>query len=167
MVRKLLSGVVGKAALLAASVPWLARWAIATPFKKIRPPEAGVLQEKLLLSVSCATLHRDKRAAFDEHTMRVYRSLPAQAGLVGYSIRREVFGTRVWTMTVWKDQASLMGFVMSPAHKTAISVAKNAIISMDFKRFELSRSELPLRWPAVLEMLEKARTVKKEPVTKP
>jgi heme-degrading monooxygenase HmoA len=51
-----------------------------------------------------------------------------QPGLLGHAVRFEIFGNKAWTMTAWKDEASLTAFVRSPAHRAAVRRLHNRAV---------------------------------------
>jgi hypothetical protein len=137
-----------------ASVPLLGACSISMPFTYAPSAKKGLPQDRLQVSITHATLHPDKRGIFDEQTMLVYREMDQQAGLVAYAIRRELFGNQVWTVSVWRDHESRMKFFMSDVHQRAIYMSQDAIETVRYKRVEMQRSELPLGWDKVKQMLE-------------
>jgi cytochrome c553 len=52
-----------------------------------------------------------------------------------------LLGQQVWTLSVWRDQASRMRFFMSEGHQRAIYMSQDAIESVRYKRIEVQRSE--------------------------
>jgi len=57
---------------------------------------------------------------FFKDTKAVLATMADQPGLLGHAVRFEIFGNKAWTMTAWKDEASLTAFVRSPAHREAV-----------------------------------------------
>ena len=51
----------------------------------------------------------------------VRRQLAGADGLVGYTLRAKPFARDYWTLSVWKDQASLRGFMRTPPHAQLMS----------------------------------------------
>lgn len=128
--------------------------AFSTGFREGRasdlPPETTVivaLTETKLLS------QLDAHTIFWSRSRDVVRSLADRPGLVGYSIRLEPLGTRVWTMTVWRDEASLMAFVQSATHARAVRDGLPTLADGRFAQVRVTRAETPLAWPDAVERL--------------
>ncbi len=105
--------------LLLAMLTGLAGCSIATPFRYAGPTvteSAG--SENLIVSLTMTEYKPGwkSRRVFWRHVGQVEKSLSDRPGLVGYSLRRQIIGNRAWTMTVWKDESSLLAFIRSPAH---------------------------------------------------
>lgn len=107
----------------------------------------------VVLAISHAQVDRAKRRPFDEHTRRVVESLPGNEGYIGHSVRREFLGDKVWTVTVWKDEATLDAFVASPIHREAIRAGMPAVKRAQFVRLAWPASDLPPSWPDIKRRL--------------
>jgi len=88
--------------------------------------------------------------------------LPSQPGLITYSLRREIFGTQEWTMTVWKSTDTRDAFGGSPAHRGAMKLTSILVNDFNVQRFVMRRDELPLSWTDALAKLSVARTEKEQ-----
>jgi heme-degrading monooxygenase HmoA len=115
------------------------------------PPGDG----PVLVSVTYAVLDERRRGDFDDYITTVSDAMAAGEfeGLVGYAIRKELFGDEVWTASAWVDEAALRRFVTSATHQQAIERAGRAIARMETRRLSLPRSELPIAWERVEEIL--------------
>lgn len=137
---------------------WLGGCAIATPFRGpgyMAGKVTGVAPDQSVVVVlTNARVHQDRRAPFDLHTRKIVDSLPAQPGLVGYSVRRELFGDEVWTMTVWKTDADRARFVSSDTHRTAMAAGAPALKSVRFSRVLLPAKDLPISWDRAKQILD-------------
>lgn len=131
--------------------------AVARPFRVLRSEELaqGAPPESAVVVLTHAVVDPAQRAVFDEHTRRISASLDTQAGLIGYSLRRELFGDSVWTMTIWTDAQALTQFNGSSAHAAAKREAGRALLSLRTVRLELPRNELPPSWKRMLGELDK------------
>jgi heme-degrading monooxygenase HmoA len=114
----------------------------------------GTSHEQLIVAVTHANVDADKRKSFDEAAYRVLDSLPTQSGLVGYSVRRQVFGNEVWTATVWRDEESIQRFVRSMAHTQAVTQSGSAVQHIQYTRLNIRRDELPINWGQLLEAVQ-------------
>lgn len=136
--------------------------AIGYPFQgpgfvdgKVSPdcPEAVVV-------VTHAVLDAEKRDAFDDHIGRVaehLQGLPPSSGLIGFSLRKELFGDQVWTLSAWRDEAALRAFMGSPVHREAMRAGEPAIRLFRTHTFRVAGSELPLGWKRAIAILDAAR----------
>jgi heme-degrading monooxygenase HmoA len=100
------------------------------------------------------------RREFFQDTRRVLAGLPEQPGLVGYSFRFEIFGRTAWTMTAWKDEASLNAFVRSPAHREAVRRSGETAQNLRFVTLERAIGSLPLNWRDARRLLAEAEETK-------
>ncbi|MEM7434541.1 MAG: hypothetical protein AAF436_05265 [Myxococcota bacterium] len=130
------------------------RWTIQTPFEG--PGVSHAHGANVVLALTAGVLRPGRRRHFDRYTQIVFRGVGAEPGYVGGSVRREVFGRHVWTMTAWIDDAAVNRFVASPRHQEAISVAGECLAESRFKRLELAPTELPVSWDRALELLATA-----------
>ena len=116
----------------------------------------GGVGDKLVVSVTAAAVKDtpEARAVFWDYVDQVEASLPDRPGFVGYSKRRELFGNTAWTLTVWADSASLIAFIDSEPHRTAIRAASDSFDDARFARVTVDRSEVPVSWERALALLE-------------
>lgn len=144
----------GALTLATAALAALTGCTIATPYRagsESAPPSPDA---RRVVVITHAVLDRQARAEFDRQTRRVAESLRGQPGLIGYSLRRELLGDEVWTMTEWRDEAARARFVASPIHREAMAGGASALRSVRFARIELPAAQLPLTWSRALELLE-------------
>jgi len=133
---------------------------VATPFRAIErpPPQAdaapAAAQAPVIVALTYAELDPARRAPFDEHLKQVVASLDEQPGRIGYSLCRELFGNKVWTMTAWADETSRAMFEYASVHQRAIEASRSAILKTRFARVTVKASELPLPWKRALEALD-------------
>ena len=130
--------------------------AIATPYRSVgdapgrgRPGPASTV----VVAATHARVHPEGRALFDAEVARVVESLPRQPGLLGYSLRRHLWRDEVWTMTVWKDDASRQEFVGSSAHRNATAAAGATLARVRYVHFEMPVASAPPAWSEVLARL--------------
>lgn len=147
-------GRIAKHGLAAGLAAILGGCAIATPFKSTEFG-LGVCKGSAVVSVTEARVRPDaeSRAVFWRNVWAVADSLPSQSGLIGYSVRREPLGDTAWTMTLWADEPSLLGFMYSGRHKTAMAEANGATASMRFARFTRDCTLGPPSWDEALARL--------------
>ena len=111
----------------------------------------------VIVAMTKAVLREDRarQSDFWDNVFRVERSLSKQPGLIGYALRRELFGPNTWTMTVWASEASLNAFMIGEIHQTAIREGLPALSSTRFVRFEADREEIPVAWDRAIDILER------------
>jgi heme-degrading monooxygenase HmoA len=95
------------------------------------------------------------RAEFWRQVWAVESALPKQPGLVGYALRREVFGTTAWTMTLWRDEDSIRAFIRSAIHSKAMQNGLPATINTRFVRFRRPWNVGPPGWVEAIDQLKR------------
>ncbi|MEL6823720.1 MAG: hypothetical protein AAFP70_18335 [Calditrichota bacterium] len=151
-----------KYSLLLISLFGLSSCTISTPFRYVDEAERDITEkhDSLLVVITYAKTGKDgdKNNAFWDNVSKVYDSMDSQSGLVGYSIRRELFGDQAWTMTVWREEESLKKFVSGAVHLKAMREGTGALADMLFARKRIAVSEIPISWEAAESILvEKGR----------
>ena len=143
--------------LVAGAFALLGGCTISTPFKGPGyDRDDGVTGDRSGATVVVALTHAvlgPERRNFDRGVDRVVDSLAQQPGLIGSSLRRELFGNEAWTMTVWRDAAALDAFVRSSVHQQAIRDGAGDLAGANFSRFELPAAALPIDWETALDYL--------------
>ena len=127
---------------------------VGTPYRESRPA-GGEPQGLVVIALTEATLGPDRaaRAAFWEGVRAVESDLPNQQGLLGHALRRELFGNRAWTMTVWESERDLDRFVTAPVHAQAIRAGSAAVVGQRFATITRPRAAVPLPWAEALDVL--------------
>jgi heme-degrading monooxygenase HmoA len=131
--------------------------AVGTPVdtRKLRD-SAAAATPTLEVSITHAVIDPARRGDFDRWTRRVNAGLDAQPGLLAHAIRKELFGDKVWTFTVWASAADRDRFVRSTTHQRAMDAASTGIAAMRSVRLTLAPAELPTDWDGVLALLDRA-----------
>jgi len=137
---------------------WLATACrVATPF---RGPglddDQGVraeVPETVVVALTAGRIEVGGAGRFAARLDEVLSVLPANDGLVAFTVRRELFGSRVWTMSAWRDDDSLDRFLASPEHVRAVRDGGIPRSSVDFVRVALPKALLPLSWPQAERLL--------------
>ena len=130
---------------------------IATPFRRQPPVDAAALDPEAIahVSITRAKVDAANRGRFDAYVARLSRILPNQPGLIGYSLRRELFGDQLWTVTAWQSKDARTAFVRGELHLEAIREGGPALVDTRFARAEIAIRDLPLAWPRAPEILER------------
>ncbi|MCY2959019.1 MAG: antibiotic biosynthesis monooxygenase [Planctomycetota bacterium] len=150
------------AAIVIALALALAACSVKTPFRGpgfepergVTLPDAG---DEVVVQITHARLDRALRSAFDEQTRRVVEDLPKHPGLIGFSVRRELLGDDVWTLSVWRDEPALEDFIRSTTHRRARSEGSSATLESNFRRVPWPTRLVPPSWDQALELLAETR----------
>ena len=139
--------------VLAAFTLLLNACAISTPWPRLTPANATVIDEQVVLVLTRVVVDPARRAEFDRQNSLVMASMGSQPGLIGYSARRQLFGDEGWTMSVWASEEARAAFVRSAVHRKAIAKSLPAVRSVELKRLSVARKDLPTDWDQVLRLL--------------
>ncbi len=127
--------------------------AISTPMHMAAPAPGDRPDDPMQVSVTHAVIDPARRAIFDRYVVIVAAQLPRQPGLVSYSIRRELLGDQVWTLTAWRSAEDRARFFGSGLHLQAMTECSTAIVNVRSVRLELPRAALPMDWQRALAAL--------------
>ncbi|MEM8955389.1 MAG: antibiotic biosynthesis monooxygenase family protein [Verrucomicrobiota bacterium] len=119
-------------------------------------PDRGLLYRPdgpIIVAVTVGEIERGERRAFFKRLHEVRGAMLRQRGLIGYGLRKEILGDRVWTLSAWEDRESLNQFVRSEAHQRAIDRGGIPAGTVHSVIFEVSAEELPIPWMVVEKML--------------
>lgn len=141
--------------ITACSVGMPFRWPGYDAVKGVTAQNAG---KDVLVVITNPKVDQAKRAAFDEYTQRLLKSMHDAPGLVGYSGRKQIFGDEAWTVSVWTDEDSMRRFIYSPGHLAAMDAGTPALKNARFRREWIPAKELPLTWTEVLAILDDGKT---------
>lgn len=127
---------------------------IGTPWEEKKTKDMNLEKEVIVgLTYIEAGVDSAKNKIFWKNTFEVKNKLKDYPGYIGGSIRKEIFGNRGWTMSVWEDEESLEKFVYGERHQRAIEVGMPALIKTKFARVKVKRSKIPLDWEEVERIL--------------
>jgi quinol monooxygenase YgiN len=116
--------------------------------------------KQVYFAITRGDIAAGSRANFSEQLRAVLDTMGEHDGLVGYAVRRELFGSRVWTMSAWVDQASMERFVRSEAHRKAVAqggIPRSSFIAA-FSHVDVER--VPITWTDAERLLEEQTTGK-------
>jgi hypothetical protein len=120
-------------------------------------PDEGLLTDApgpFIAVITEATIAEAGADRFDAHVERIERDLQRAPGLVGSSLRGEVFGDTAWTLSVWEDGAALGRFVGGEAHARAMADADRATDRVRTASWSLAPAAVPPSWEDALERLD-------------
>lgn len=144
---------VSRALMALAVVPLLGACAISTPFPRLNEGPGAGADDKVVVVLTHIVVNSNQRSEFDRQTRRVLDSLPSHSGMLGYSVRRQIFGNEAWTMSVWANDEDRAGFVRSAVHQEAIAKSAPAIVNIQLKRLSLPRKDVPAGWSRAIELM--------------
>jgi heme-degrading monooxygenase HmoA len=129
-------------------------FSMAMPYRAVSSPGTDSVAEVIVVITEVRLGgDRSQRSQFWNQVWTVEKSLPKQPGLVGYALRREIFGTTAWTMTLWKDEASIRAFVRSGVHRNAVMDGLPATFDTRFVRFRRLKDAGPPDWAEAIAQL--------------
>ncbi|MEM6454892.1 MAG: hypothetical protein AAF772_07330 [Acidobacteriota bacterium] len=150
-------------------LPFARPAASAAPSSGDGAEAAAQADDTVTIVVTHAVVDRAKRKAFDRYTQKVARALRAGEfdGLVGFSVRRQLFGSEAWTLTVWQSPEALRSFSTSAMHRTAVAEGAPALLRMRSHRYEQPADAPVPTWSEAIALLETAQTDVRGTATQP
>lgn len=109
---------------------------------------------KVLVVITQGDIGRGQGNKFVKQLRLVLDELSEHDGLIGYSVRRELIGSRVWTMSAWINRESLRSFTSSPAHRTAVQeggIPREAFLEA---YLHIPKNQVPLSWDEAKQQLQ-------------
>ncbi len=145
-----------KLIMLATFISTIVGCTIASPFQKSSKIDSTLIKPETIVLVALTEVETKgsilEQITFWKRVSSVRSSLEDNKGYLGGCIRRQVFGNRAWTMTVWENEDSLEGFVYSREHERAMKEGAPAVEANRFYRIRKPWKHIPLPWKDV-EML--------------
>ena len=131
---------------------------VATPFRKVAAGTGQAEQGTTVVVITEATLggSSEQRSGFWTGVQSVQAVLPSQPGLIGYSLRQELLGNRVWTMTIWQSELDVRRFADTATHRQAMESGAEALINLRFARFQRDQRMPAPTWEEAMVALEVA-----------
>ncbi len=80
------------------------------------------------------------------YTVRILVQLTKSRGLVGYSLRANLFKNSFWTLSVWQDQSALRDFAFKGFHREVMKLLRNDMGSTKFIKWTLEGTAVPPSW---------------------
>ncbi len=123
-----------------------------TPGQGVVHPDAA---SRVLMVLTRGDIEEGAGDLFARELRAVLGAMDRHDGLVGYSVRRELLGSRVWTMSVWVDRESIERFVDSPPHARAMM--QGGIAPGTFVAFYswVNADRVPISWSEAERLLER------------
>jgi hypothetical protein len=90
---------------------------------------------------------------------KVQVQLKTTKGLVGYSMRMEIFSKTGGVLSVWENESALVdGFAHAGQHSVAMKKFKPMMKSYKVIKWEISGANVPLKWEEVLKKSQNLST---------
>lgn len=136
----------------------LSACSVATPFRNVPAGAGQAEQGTTVVVITEATLggSSEQRSGFWTGVRSVQAVLPSQPGLIGYSLRQELLGNRVWTMTVWQSELDVRRFANTETHRLAMKSGAEALINLRFARLQRDQHIPVPSWEEAINALELA-----------
>ena len=76
----------------------------------------------------------------------IQAQLKESRGLIGYSLLAHILEGEFWTLSVWKDEHTLMEFVRTGVHKQTMEGLRGHLGATKFVKWKMSGSAVPPSW---------------------
>ena len=83
---------------------------------------------------------------FFRFTYEIMSQLRNSPGLIGYSLDARPFARKFWTLSVWRDQKSMMDFVGAIPHDRIMQALAPHLGKTQFAQWAVKSHEVPLDW---------------------
>ncbi len=119
-----------------------------TPWKGYRSVKPD---EEFLALLSYLPLARFRKLPqFFRHSSDIQTQLDQAVGLIGYSLRAQLFRRHFWTLSVWEDDNALMNFVRTTPHAQVMKNLQGHMGATRFVRWTLKGASVPPDWKGAL-----------------
>ena len=94
--------------------------------------------------------------AFFRAVSAIRKQLKSTEGLIGYTLRAKPLARDYWTLSMWKDETSLRGFMRTAPHVGLMTSLKPAMGTTKFVQWEITGTEGRPSWEMALQRLTSA-----------
>jgi len=94
-----------------------------------------------------------KIPAFMRFAMGIQKQLAGTPGVIGYSLRAQIFSKQFWTLSVWEDSAALINFVRKVPHSESMKAMAPFMGQTKFKQWTVPGSGVPLKWAEAIRRM--------------
>ncbi len=115
-----------------------------TPWKKCAAPDPNRSYVALLTYLPLKRYPMIPRFLF--YTARVLVQLSKSNGLVGYSLRANLFKNNFWTLSLWEDESALRNFAFKGFHKGVMKLLRNDMGPTRFIKWAVKATDVPPSW---------------------
>jgi quinol monooxygenase YgiN len=84
------------------------------------------------------------------YTAQVTKQLASAEGVLGYSVLARPLSKQFWTLSAWKEEASVHAFVQYPPHVRIMTALTPHMGETKFARWMVKGAQLPLSWDDAL-----------------
>lgn len=81
--------------------------------------------------------------SFALNSLRIERQLLRSDGLIGHSSGAKLSDFEFWSVTVWRDESALMGFVRAQPHVSIMEAMRPAVVRSEFIRWRVDGASVP------------------------
>ena len=81
--------------------------------------------------------------SFALNALRVERQLLRSDGLIGHSSGAKPGDLEFWSVTVWRDESALTGFVRARPHARIVEAMRPAVARSEFVRWRVDGASVP------------------------
>ncbi|AKT38618.1 hypothetical protein [Chondromyces crocatus] len=113
-------------------------------------------QERYIASSTLVSIPADQMNRFFGLMTPLTNQLADQPGLIGYQLALSQSCGYGRTISVWKDEESMMAFVVTDAHIAAMSEANTVTSAGLVTSWELGADQIPVPWETVKAQTAKA-----------
>jgi hypothetical protein len=94
---------------------------------------------------------------FLRRTRAIQNQLNNSTGLVGYSMRAQIFGKKAWTLSVWENEDALEEFVEKMPHSGVMrDISHQLTGGQRFVRWRIQGSHVPPSWEDALTKIDES-----------
>jgi heme-degrading monooxygenase HmoA len=126
----------------------------ALPWKTIARPDGN--SEYIVMASSLPLRRFRATVRFFRFVRAIRRQLARSDGLIGYSLWAKPIAKRYWTVSVWRDEASLAAFMRASPHREIMSSLRPDMKATTFVRWTVRGSDTPVPWEDALQRLATA-----------
>jgi len=88
---------------------------------------------------------------FIRFSSQIQKQLCGTPGVIGYSLRANVFSRNFWTLSVWEDETALMDFVLKLPHGEVMKALAPHMGRTKITQWKIAGATLPLRWEEAIQ----------------
>lgn len=121
-------------------------------------PDSGLVdpQATYVLSTTQALPRPEKLAEFGQLASAAGMAAAQTPGLVAISFASEPNCGFQRTLTIWRDKAAMMAFVVSPEHATAMNAASEVLLTGRTAHLTIDAAQVANGWEAALTAVAEA-----------
>jgi hypothetical protein len=114
------------------------------PWKTYEPPVPG--KQYLALISYLPLQHFRAVPKFFRFTFEIQRQLKSSPGLIGYALEARLFSKTFLTLSVWRDEISLKGFVGALPHSRIMQALAPHMGKSQFAQWTVEAHQTPPDW---------------------